>query len=140
MKNTHDISLPIFHSLVAAQFILPLIATSIDLFSAAPELQQIDEQLYKVPYTWELFIIAISVFIILAISIGLFQRREWARKAYIYTFFPAFLIYFLPSMHWSYMSSYAAIFENLAFVCSGILLTILVIPSLYQPLFAGNSA
>lgn len=33
------------------------------------------------------------------------------------------------------MSSFAAIFNDLAFVATGILLTILAIPALYQPLF-----
>ena len=77
----------------------------------------------------------IAGIIILTITIGLLLKKEWARKAYLYTFFPTFLLYFMPYMHWIYMSSFAAIFNDLAFVSAGILLMILVTPSLYQPIF-----
>ncbi|WP_228199594.1 hypothetical protein [Acinetobacter sp. WCHAc010052] len=105
------------------------------MFSSAPELEALDKTLYRDPQNWEAVIVIPLFIALIAISIGLFRKKEWARKAYIYTFFPTFLIYFMPYMHWIYMSSYAAIFNDLAFVCSGILLMILVTPSLYQPLF-----
>lgn len=139
MKNNATISLPVYYGLIIAQFILPMIATSIDLFSTAPELELLDKTLYRDPQNWELAIISIVGVVLLIITIGLCLRQEWARKAYIYTFFPTFLIYFLPYMHWFYMSSYAAIFNDIAYVCAGILLIILASPALYQSIFTKKS-
>ena len=135
MKNTPAVSPTVYYSLIIAQFILPIIAACIDMFNVEPELELLDKTLYLEPQSWELTVMGIAGIIILTITIGLLLKKEWARKAYLYTFFPTFLIYFMPYMHWIYMSSYAAIFNDLAFVCSGILLMILVTPSLYQPLF-----
>ncbi|MDV2470540.1 hypothetical protein QR674_16310 [Acinetobacter chinensis] len=135
MKNSSAVSPTVYYSLIIAPFLFPLIATIIDMFSSAPELELLDKTLYRDPQNWEAVIVILLFIALMAITIGLFRKKEWARKAYIYTFFPTFLIYFMPYMHWIYMSSYAAIFNDLAFVCSGILLMILVTPSLYQPLF-----
>lgn len=135
MKNTPAVSPTVYYSLIIAQFVLPVIVAIIDVYSTEPELELLDKTLYQDPQTWELGVIAIVGLILLVITVGLFLKKEWARKAYLYTFFPTFLIYFMPYIHWIYMSSYAAIFNDLAFVCSGILLMILVTPSLYQPIF-----
>ena len=135
MKNHSAVSPTVYYSLILAQFILPVIAAVIDIYSTEPELELLDKTLYLEPQAWELGVMAIAGLILLIITTGLFLKKEWARKAYLYTFFPTFLIYFMPYMHWIYMTSYAAIFNDLAFVCSGILLMILVTPSLYQPIF-----
>ena len=135
MKNIPAVSLTVYYTLIIAQFVLPIIAASIDMYSTAPELELLDKVLYQDPKAWELSLMSIVLLSLLVIVIGLCFKKEWARKAYLYTFFPIYLIYFMPYMHWIYMSSYAAIFNDLAFVCSGILLMILVTPSLYQPLF-----
>lgn len=135
MKNTPAVSPTVYYSLIIAQFILPIIAACIDMLTVEPELVLLDKTLYQDPQTWELGVMSIAGLILLIITIGLLIKKDWARKAYLYTFFPTFLIYFMPYMHWIYMSSFAAIFNDLAFVCSGILLMILVTPSLYQPLF-----
>ena len=135
MNNPPAVSPTVYYSLIIAQFILPVIAACIDMFNVEPELELLDKTLYLEPQSWELTVMGIAGIIILTITIGLLLKKEWARKAYLYTFFPTFLLYFMPYMHWIYMSSFAAIFNDLAFVCSGILLMILVTPSLYQPLF-----
>ncbi len=135
MNNPPAVSPTVYYSLIIAQFILPVIAACIDMFNVEPELELLDKTLYLEPQSWELTLMAIAGIIILTITIGLLLKKEWARKAYLYTFFPTFLLYFMPSMHWIYMTSYAAIFNDLAFVCSGVLLMILVTPSLYQPIF-----
>ena len=135
MKNTPAVSPTVYYSLIIAQFILPIIAACIDMLNVEPELELLDKTLYLEPQSWELTVMGVAGIIILTITIGLFLKKEWARKAYLYTFFPTFLLYFMPYMHWIYMSSFAAIFNDLAFVCSGILLMILVTPSLYHPLF-----
>ena len=134
MNNPPAVSPTVYYSLIIAQFILPVIAACIDMFNVEPELELLDKTLYLEPQSWELTVMAIAGIIILTITIGLLLKKEWARKAYLYTFFPTFLLYFMPSMHWIYMTSYAAIFNDLAFVCSGVLLMILVTPSLYQPI------
>ncbi|RZG85051.1 hypothetical protein EXE10_09625 [Acinetobacter sp. WCHAc060033] len=135
MKNTPAVSPTVYYSLIIAQFILPIIAACIDIFNVEPELELLDKTLYLEPQSWELTVMGIAGIIILTITIGLLLKKEWARKAYLYTFFPTFLLYFMPYMHWIYMSSFAAIFNDLAFVSAGILLMILVTPSLYQPIF-----
>ncbi|RZG73195.1 hypothetical protein [Acinetobacter sp. WCHAc060025] len=135
MKNTPAVSPTVYYSLIIAQFILPIIAACIDMFNVEPELELLDKTLYLEPQSWELTVMGIAGIIILTITIGLLLKKEWARKAYLYTFFPTFLLYFVPYMHWIYMSSFAAIFNDLAFVSAGILLMILVTPSLYQPIF-----
>ncbi|AXQ23987.1 hypothetical protein BEN71_18895 [Acinetobacter wuhouensis] len=135
MKNTPAVSPTVYYSLIIAQFILPIIAACIDMFNVEPELELLDKTLYLEPQSWELTVMGIAGIIILTITIGLLLKKEWARKAYLYTFFPTFLLYFMPYMHWIYMSSFAAIFNDLAFVSAGILLMILVTPSLYQPIF-----
>jgi len=135
MKNSPAVSPTVYYSLILAQFILPIIAAIIDVYSTEPELKLLDKTLYQDPQTWEFAVMVIVGLILVVITIGLLLKKDWARKAYLYTFFPAFLLYFMPYMHWIYMTSYAAIFNDLAFVCSGILLMILVTPSLYQPIF-----
>ena len=135
MNNPPAVSPTVYYSLIIAQFILPVIAACIDMFNVEPELELLDKTLYLEPQSWELTVMAIAGIIILTITIGLLLKKEWARKAYLYTFFPTFLLYFMPYMHWIYMSSFAAIFNDLAFVSAGILLMILVTPSLYQPIF-----
>ncbi|BCX76052.1 hypothetical protein TOL5_42520 [Acinetobacter sp. Tol 5] len=135
MKNSPAVSPAVYYSLILAQFFLPVIAAIIDIYCTEPELILLDKTLYQDPQTWELAVMSVAGLIILIITFGLCLKKEWARKAYLYSFFPTFLLYFMPYMHWIYMTSYAAIFNDLAFVCSGILLMILVTPSLYQPIF-----
>ena len=135
MKNTPAVSPIVYYSLIIAQFILPVIAACIDMLNVEPELELLDKTLFLEPQSWELTVMGIAGFVLLIITLGLLLKKEWARKAYLYTFFPTFLIYFMPYMHWIYMSSFAAIFNDLAFVSAGILLMILVTPSLYQPIF-----
>ena len=135
MKNATTITPTVYYGLILAQFILPIIATLIDIYSSDPELTLLDKTLYLEPQSWEIGILSGFGLLLIVITIGLLLRKEWARKAFLYTFFPTFLVYFMPYMHWIYMSSYAAIFNDLAFVCSGILLMVLATPALYQPIF-----
>lgn len=46
MQKSPAISLPIFYSLIAAQFILPIIAALVDILSPQPELALLDKTLY----------------------------------------------------------------------------------------------
>ena len=138
MNDSTKIPLSLYYSLLILQFILPLIGAGIDMFNSSPELRTLDQTLYIEPQIWEIAVIGIAGLILLIILIGLFMRKEWARKAYLYTFILSFLVYFMPYMHWFYMSSIAALCSDLAFVCSGMLLMILIFPQLHQPLFSNK--
>ena len=135
MNNNPSIPLPIYYSLIAILIIFPLIANSLDNVLHESTLELLDEMLMPEPQLWELGVVGIAIVVTILIFIGLFMRKEWARKAYIYTFIPAYFVYLLPFARWSYMTGLATIFDSLAFVCSGILLLILILPQLYQPLF-----
>ena len=139
MNDSTKIPLSLYYSLLILQFILPLIGAGIDMFNSSPELRTLDQTLYIEPQIWEIAVIGIAGLILLIILIGLFIRKEWARKAYLYTFILSFLVYFMPYMHWFYMSSIASLCNDLAFVCSGMLLMILISPQLYQPLFSSKN-
>lgn len=135
MNNQTTIPLPIYYALIILQFILPFIGAGMDMLSNNLELKMLDETLYIEPQMWEIAVMGIVGIILLIIIIGLLMRKEWARKAYLYTFILSFLVYFMPYMHWFYMSSIASLCNDLAFVCSGMLLMILISPQLYQPIF-----
>ncbi|QIO07575.1 hypothetical protein [Acinetobacter lanii] len=135
MNNKTTIPLSIYYALIILQFILPFIAGGIDMLSNHPELKLLDETLYIEPQMWEISVMLIVGMILLIIVIGLLLRKEWARKAYLFTIIPSFLIYFMPYMQWFYMTSSAALFNDLAYICSGMLLMILIMPQLYKPLF-----
>ncbi|ENW96726.1 hypothetical protein [Acinetobacter sp. NIPH 298] len=98
----------------------------------------INEALSINPQNWELVIIYILLIGFFAVLIGLFRFKEWARKLYIYGFFPVLLIYLLPSFSWSFMQGIGAIFYELGNIISTLIWGILVVPSLYQPLFQKN--
>ncbi|MBH2002529.1 MAG: hypothetical protein I8H98_09740 [Moraxellaceae bacterium] len=98
----------------------------------------INEALSTDPQNWELAITNILFIGMVAVLIGLFAFKEWARKLYVYSFFPILLIYLLPSYSWTYISGLGAIFYEISSILSTLILGILVVPSLYQPLFQKN--
>lgn len=98
MNNKNTIPLPIYYALILLQFILPFIASGIDMLSNNAELKLLDETLYIEPQMWEISVMLIVGIILMIIVIGLLMRKEWARKAYLYTIIPSFLIYFMPYM------------------------------------------
>ena len=93
----------------------------------------------KEPQLWELIILGflgIYACVICISFIGLFFFKNWARKIYIYTFFPNFFILILPPyISWTYMSGLSNAFYDLNTVFLTLVWGILVIPSLYQPIF-----
>lgn len=135
MNNNTPISLTFYRTLIILQLIFPFIGPIIDFLREDPTLKLLDEMLYIEPQLWELVVGSIAGIIILIIIVGLLFRKEWARKAFLYTYLPSFLIFLLPFMHWSYMTSISTLLNALAFVSSGMLVLILMLPQLYQPLF-----
>lgn len=98
----------------------------------------IEEVLFQEPQLWEWTIIGSVVILFIIAEVGLLMLKEWARKLYVYGFFPVLLIYFLPSFSWSFMQGIGAIFYDLSNIISTLIWGILVVPSLYQPLFQKN--
>lgn len=98
----------------------------------------IEEVLFQEPQLWEWTIIGSVVILFIIAEVGLLMLKEWARKLYVYGFFPVLLIYLLPSFSWSFMQGIGAIFYDLSNITSTLIWGILVVPSLYQPLFQKN--
>ena len=95
----------------------------------------INEALSKDPQNWELAITCILPIGLFVVAIGLLLFKEWARKLYVYSFLPLLLIYLLPSFSWIFISGLGAIFYEISCILSTLILGILIVPSLYQPLF-----
>lgn len=95
----------------------------------------IEEILHQEPQLWEWVILGSASIVFIIVEIGLLMLKEWARKIYIYGYFPILLIYLLPSFSWSFMQGIGAIFYELGSILATLLWGILVVPSLYQPLF-----
>lgn len=99
----------------------------------------ISELVSRDPQNWELVISGILMLGLVIIFIGLLLFKQWARKLYVYSFFPLLLIYLLPSYASTFISGFGAIFYELGNILSTLIWGVLVIPSLYQPLFSKNN-
>lgn len=96
---------------------------------------QIDELVYQESPNWEWITAVILGTGLLVVLIGLLMFKYWARNIYVYMFFPCLLIYLLPSLSWTFYSGFAGIFYELSIILSTLIWGILIVPSLYQPLF-----
>lgn len=99
----------------------------------------INQLLFTDPQNWELILSGLLAIGLFVIVIGLLLFKEWARKLYVYSFFLGLLIYLLPSYSWTFISDFGAIFYELGNILSTLIWGILVLPSLYQPLFSKNN-
>ncbi|MCH7316235.1 hypothetical protein [Acinetobacter sp. ANC 3882] len=99
----------------------------------------VNELLATEPQNWEVIISGLLAIGLLIVLIGLLLFKDWARKVYVYSFFPLLLFYLLPSYSWTFMSGLGAIFYELGNILSTLIWGILVVPSLYQPLFKKNT-
>ncbi|MFM6906928.1 MAG: hypothetical protein ACKOUU_13095 [Acinetobacter tjernbergiae] len=125
-----------FRGMLLTSLLCVFISTIFDTYDETSIL--INEALSTDPQNWELaitFILSIGLFVV---AIGLLLLKEWARKLYVYSFFPLLLIYLLPSYSWTYISGLGAIFYEISCILSTLILGILIVPSLYQPLFQKN--
>lgn len=136
MKTDPIITETKFRGMLLASLLCVFISTIFDAYDETSIL--INEALSKDPQNWELAITSILFIGMVAVLIGLFAFKEWARKLYVYSFFPLLLIYLLPSFSWTYISGLGAIFYEISCILSTLILGILIIPSLYQPLFQKN--
>jgi hypothetical protein len=136
MKTTPIITKTKFRGMLLASLLCVFLSTIFDAYDETSIL--INEALSKDPQNWELaitFILSIGLFVV---AIGLLLFKEWARKLYVYSFFPLLLIYLLPTYSWTYISGLGAIFYEISCILSTLILGILIVPSLYQPLFKKN--
>ena len=136
MKADPIITKTKFRGMLLASLLCVFISTIFDAYDETSIL--INEALSKDPQNWELaitYILSIGLFIV---AIGLLLLKEWARKLYVYSFFPLLLIYLLPSFSWIFFSGLGAIFYEISCILSTLILGILIVPSLYQPLFQKN--
>jgi len=136
MKTDPIITKTKFRGMLLASLLCVFISTIFDAYDETSIL--INEALSKDPQNWELaitFILSIGLFVV---AIGLLLFKEWARKLYVYSFFPLLLIYLLPTYSWTYISGLGAIFYEISCILSTLILGILIVPSLYQPLFKKN--
>lgn len=140
MENHLIIRVRTYFILVLSIYLLPIIGAAIDYFFFPDEFELFSEILYFQPAVWELVIYIIHCVLYIALLIGLLARKEWGRKLYIYTLFPSYLLYFLPSMLWFYASGIATFFNDLGILCMGILFIILCSPQMYTPLFNKNTS
>ena len=136
MKTDPIITKTKFRGMLLASLLCVFISTIFDAYDETSIL--INEALSKDPQNWELAITSILFIGMVAVLIGLFAFKEWARKLYVYSFFPILLIYLLPSYSWTYISGLGAIFYEISCILSTLILGILIVPSLYQPLFQKN--
>lgn len=136
MKTDPIITKTKFRGMLLASLLCVFISTIFDAYDETSIL--INEALSKDPQNWELaisYILSIGLFVV---AIGLLLFKEWARKLYVYSFFPLLLIYLLPSFSWIFISGLGAIFYEISCILSTLILGILIVPSLYQPLFQKN--
>lgn len=99
----------------------------------------VSELLVTEPESWELVISGITAIIAAIILIGLFFFKAWARTLYLYSYFPLLLLYLLPGFSWTFISGLGAIFYEMGNIFATLMWGILLLPSLYQPLFSTNS-
>lgn len=136
MKTDPIITKTKFRGMLLTSLLCVFISTIFDTYDETSIL--INEALSTDPQNWELaitFILSIGLFVV---AIGLLLLKEWARKLYVYSFFPLLLIYLLPTYSWTYISGLGAIFYEISCILSTLILGILIVPSLYQPLFKKN--
>lgn len=141
MKNDPILSKTRFILLNIVSLVCAITSAIIDAYNET--LIWLNEVLDKEPQMWELValvIISIYCIIILVSLLGVLFLKEWARKIYIYSYFPTFFIFaFPPYISWQYMSGISASFANLSIALSALVWGILIVPSLYQPLFQSKA-
>lgn len=133
MKTDPIITKAKFRLMLISSLLFAILSSVLDAYNDTSI--AINEALAIDPQIWELVIINILAPAFFILFIGLFLFKEWARKLYVYSFVPILLIYLLPSFSWTFMSNLGAIFYELSSIFGTLIWGILVMPSLYQPLF-----
>ncbi|OEC91968.1 hypothetical protein [Acinetobacter sp. YK3] len=131
--------------LTKSKFRLLLIASLLCIFISAI-LDVYDERSIAVseflttePQNWEILLTGLASIIAVIMLAGLFFFKAWARTLYLYSYFPLLLLYLLPSFSWTFISGLGAIFYEMGNIFATLIWGILLLPSLYQPLFSTNS-
>jgi hypothetical protein len=136
MKTDPIITKAKFRLMLISSLLFAILSSVLDAYNDTSI--AINEALAIDPQIWELVIISILAPAFFILFIGLFLFKEWARKLYVYSFFPILLTPLLPSLSWTFVSGLSAIFVDLSGILSTLILGILIVPSLYKPLFQKN--
>jgi len=99
----------------------------------------VSELLATEPQNWEILLTGLASIIAVIMLAGLFFFKAWARTLYLYSYFPLLLLYLLPSFSWTFISGLGAIFYEMGNIFATLIWGILLLSSLYQPLFSTNS-
>jgi len=126
-----------FRLLLIASLLCIFISAILDVYDERSI--AVSEFLITEPQNWEILLTGLASIIAVIMLAGLFFFKAWARTLYLYSYFPLLLLYLLPSFSWTFISGLGAIFYEMGNIFATLIWGILLLPSLYQPLFSTNS-
>ncbi|RPE47288.1 hypothetical protein EC846_0493 [Acinetobacter sp. BIGb0102] len=137
MKKDPVLTKSKFRLLLIASLLCIFISAILDVYDERSI--AVSEFLTTEPQNWEILLTGLASIIAVIMLAGLFFFKAWARTLYLYSYFPLLLLYLLPSFSWTFISGLGAIFYEMGNIFATLIWGILLLPSLYQPLFSTNS-
>lgn len=137
MKKDPVLTKSKFRLLLIASLLCIFISAILDVYDERSI--AVSELLATEPQNWENLLTGLASIIAVIMLAGLFFFKAWARTLYLYSYFPLLLLYLLPSFSWTFISGLGAIFYEMGNIFATLIWGILLLPSLYQPLFSTNS-
>lgn len=137
MKKDPVLTKSKFRLLLIASLLCIFISAILDVYDERSI--AVSEFLTTEPQNWEILLTGLASIIAVIMLAGLFFFKAWARTLYLYSYFPILLLYLLPSFSWTFISGLGAIFYEMGNIFATLIWGILLLPSLYQPLFSTNS-
>lgn len=137
MKNDPVLSKTRFRLLLSASLICVCLGSILDAYDERSI--AVAELLATEPQIWEMLVFGLAAIIALIMLAGLFLFKPWARTLYLYSYFAFLLLYLLPTFSWTFMSGLGAILYETGNTFATLIWGILLLPSLYQPLFPTNN-
>ncbi|ENX19602.1 hypothetical protein F892_03775 [Acinetobacter vivianii] len=137
MKKDPVLTKSKFRLLLIASLLCIFISAILDVYNERSI--AVSELLATEPQNWEILLTGLASIIAVIMLAGLFFFKAWARTLYLYSYFPLLLLYLLPSFSWTFISGLGAIFYEMGNIFATLIWGILLLPSLYQPLFSTNS-
>jgi hypothetical protein len=137
MKKDPVLTKSKFRLLLIASLLCIFISAILDVYDERSI--AVSEFLTTEPQNWEILLTGLASIIAVIMLAGLFFFKAWARTLYLYSYFPLLLLYLLPSFSWTFISGLGAIFYEMGNIFATLIWGILLLPSLYHPLFSTNS-
>lgn len=137
MKKDPVLTKSKFRLLLIASLLCIFISAILDVYDERSI--AVSEFLTTEPQNWEILLTGLASIIAVIMLAGLFFFKAWARTLYLYSYFPLLLLYLLPRLSWTFISGLGAIFYEMGNIFATLIWGILLLPSLYQPLFSTNS-